>query len=355
MQLKRTTRYGAILLLITGLAFWGEAQSQPDSTPSLETTMQWLKVRMSSNTLVGSVSESDPNVMTSYKNASVNGCSITFTEEDDKSTTAESGAQKSIVKVPLGQLSSVEVTPYTRGAIVSLKSLNKAIDVKREKSGNVIGNLRIRIPTHGSESLSEFHIVVSDPAGAQSLANAFSHANELCGGNKGSQSQSYSGTLSQDTPLQAVVMVIKNAGAHGETQGPDKKVLSVVYSDVAAKNCTLTFTEENSEDQGYLIRFKDVETHSITVPMDKLVSVQQASFNKPEFNIRQSAIELKSNEQTIQDTYKNIVMAGSTHPFTSTGSETHFGFDIVFSDSALAQIPPGTFTKAIQSCRARVK
>ena len=175
MQAKKSIQQGAILLLTAGLCHVSEAQA-----PSLESTLQWIKMRlpMAQASFRDDEDEIDTNL--SYSDVVVNGCSLTFTTTRDSAGPGGRAETLFVNTLPLGQLSSARYIPNWqshRFGAISLASTNSVVVTKwtRPHSSPL---------QSGTQKAQAIEILVSDSDLAQRLKSAFARAIELCGGKK---------------------------------------------------------------------------------------------------------------------------------------------------------------------------
>jgi hypothetical protein len=179
MQVMKTIRYGAILLLAAGLNQACEAQSK-------EETLQWIKMKLPGAQASYRVNDGVVSIDVSYSNVVVNGCSLSYTETTDMA--GPGGNKEKIVSeiLPLSQLSSARYIHNYESLginVVQVEATNKVISYKwRETGSDETGSAKD--PENGDKTYRETQLALSDSDLAQRLAKALSHAIELCGGKK---------------------------------------------------------------------------------------------------------------------------------------------------------------------------
>jgi hypothetical protein len=176
MQAKKSIQQGAILLLTAGLCHVSEAQA-----PSLESTLQWIKMRLPMAQADWQEADGAVDTHSSYRDVVVSGCSLTFTNAVDRAGPERTGEYTLTVTLPLGQLSSARYVPNWqshRFGAISLQSTNSVI------TGTWKNTTSYSKPTSGTQKAQVVEIQVSDSDLAQRLKSAFSRAIELCGGKK---------------------------------------------------------------------------------------------------------------------------------------------------------------------------
>jgi hypothetical protein len=364
MQSKRTVQYGIILVLIAGLApgckAQSNAQSRSSSVNSSQSATQSLKKilsRAGATNLQLNAGASAAGFV--YGDIVVNGCSLTFTERfegDDQAVlgmVASHTITISTYTVPLGKLTSVEYHPrafHDVSDIVAMKSSGKVIVRKwrniYSRPYNATEN------TNGSESVSEFDIVGDDSH--QDVTDAFTSAIGACGGKIQGQSSARSSPHSHaslEETLQSIGTGFNQAGFHEEhpaSVGGDS--WTMVYSDVTAKDCSLTYTLKIfGAEIGFGRTYKE-ELHTMTVPLGKLSSSRVMPYHFETFNADMSMILLKTSDAAISDTWKKSATPQDKKTTITTGSETVSATKLYASDAAVAQSLSDALAHAKELC-----
>jgi hypothetical protein len=178
MQAKKSIQQGAILLLTAGLCHVSEAQA-----PSLESTLQWIKMRLPAAEANFRVENGAVDIQVNYSDVVVNGCSLSFTITTEYAGPRSTKWERIFsATAPLGQLSSVRYIPHWDShafGAVSLQSTHSGAITNKWKTTSTDGKTET-----GTGKAPGVELPVSDADLAQRLKSAFSRAIELCGGKK---------------------------------------------------------------------------------------------------------------------------------------------------------------------------
>ena len=196
MQVKKVIQYGVILLLTTGLYHVCESQSKQPVPPtflsfesySLEDTLQWIKSQLSSAKLI----HKKFGYYVSYSVVVATGCMLTFRKtkrEIDRTAEGKPYEINNVYTVPLGRLKSVEWWIYNNEGDKRNAEWQIVLAVSPDTSIPDRWTYTLRSRDDGGQadgSADEKYVIITadnQPLASQ-LTNAFSHAKELCSGNK---------------------------------------------------------------------------------------------------------------------------------------------------------------------------